>query len=236
MLKISLQKDLTFKLYYKLTSADDTKAIKMNNKFSFIFVNGTYSSSKSKFAENLASYSYNFGYKIHIFKKGFSELPSLSTKKFVGDMLNFIDQKSIKKGEKIIVIIPPIINTKLIIDNLLKIPEFVENCAVQAIVTKINLNNFYQNSNKEICENFLSFCTSGYSQFIILDHHEKQDSEINSIYSFLEELFPYGIIFRTSNNIVHESIAKDILNYDAFDSKINKLERRKTIPFKSKRL
>jgi len=89
MLKISLQKNLTFKLYYKLTTgtSEESKPAKNENKFQFIFINGTYGSRKNKFAENLAGYQLSFGTKIHIFSKRYHELPGLNAKKFVGDML-----------------------------------------------------------------------------------------------------------------------------------------------------
>jgi len=74
---------------------------------------------------------------------------------------------------------------------------------------------------------------AGYSQFIVLDHHGKPDSEIDSFYAIFRELFPYSIIYRQTNNMVHESIAKDILYYEGFDSKMNKLERKRNTPFKN---
>jgi hypothetical protein len=95
------------------------------------------------------------------------------------------------------------------------------------------MTNFYHNSHKEIAENFLTFCTAGYSQFIILDNYGAEEKEVDTLQSALRNLFAYSTIYRINSNIVQEGIATDILNSNAFESKMNKIERKRNIPFKS---
>jgi len=100
---------------------------------------------------------------IHIYKKPWVELPKFNNKLFVEDMLAFLNSPELKPGDKVLIVLPSSMNTKLIVDNILRMPEFTDRCDLKAIVTKINMNNFYHNEHREICENFLTFCNAGYS-------------------------------------------------------------------------
>jgi len=234
IMKINTKKDLTFKVFYKITEFAETTQPSNNEvkKFEVFFINGTFNSGKNKFADNLAKNAKALGYNIHIFRKRHKELLKLNNKLFVEDMLRFLADKSVRPGDKILIVLPSVLNTKLIVDNILRMPEFTEYCDLRAIITKINLTNFYQNANKEICENFLTFCTAGYSQFIIMDNYGTDEKEVDRLTSAFRSLFTHSAIYRINSNIVHESLAKDILTSNAFDSKINKIERKRNIPFK----
>ena len=224
---------MNFKIFYKLTQAPETVENPNEPKrIEVFFVNGAYSAGKTVFAENLAAQGKSLGFKMHVYKKTYKELPSLNNKIFVEGLLGFIKNNSIKAGDKVLVVLPSILNTKLIVDNILRMPEFTDMCEIRNIITKINMNNFYHNAHKEIAENFLTFCNSGYSQFIILDNYGTADSEIDSLMATLRGLFTYSTIFRINSNIVQQSIAKDILNANNFDMKMNKIERKKVIPIK----
>jgi hypothetical protein len=234
IMKINTHKDLTFKVFYKIAESEGSQPVKQENKkFEIYFINGTYNSGKNKFADNLAKYSKILGYNIHVFRKRHQELLKINNKFFVDDMLRFLADKSVKPGDKILIVLPSVLNTKLIVDNILRMPDFTEFCELRAIITKINLTNFYQNVNKEICENFLTFCTAGYSQFIILDNYGTDEKEVDRLSSALRSLFTHSAIYRINSNIIQESLAKDILTSNSFDSKINKIERKRNIPFKS---
>ena len=234
-LKINNNKDLNFKLFYKLIQAPETPDTQAEaGKVEVFFISGAYSAGKTRFAENLAHQGKTLGFKTHVYKKEARELPSLNNKIFVEGLLNFITKGSVKAGDKVLAVLPSGLNPKLIVDNVLRMVEFTDVCALKAIITKINMNNFYHNAHKEISENFLTFCNAGYSQFIILDNYGTDDRDVDALTSALRGLFAYSTIFRINGNIVQQSIAKDILTANTFDSKINKIERKKNIPFKCK--
>lgn len=231
-LKINNQKDLNFKVFFKIIQAPEIAENQNEPKKVEVFlINGAYSAGKTVFAENLATRGKGLGYTVHIYQKNPKELPSLNNKIFVEGLLSFL-RSGVKTGEKVLVVLPSLLNTKLIVDNILRMPEFTDLCEIRTIITKINMNNFYHNSHKEIAENFLTFCNSGYSQFIILDNYGTDDSEIDTLTAALRGLFSYSIIFRINSNMVQQSIAKDILTANNFDLKINKIERKKVIPIK----
>ncbi len=234
IMKINTRKDLTFKVFYKITESQEAVQSSKDEikKFEVFFINGTYNSGKNKFADNLARYAKTLGYNIHVFRRRHKELLKINHKIFVEDMLRFLAEKSVKPGDKILIVLPSVLNTKLIVDNILRMPEFTEYCELRAIVTKINMTNFYQNANKEITENFLTFCTAGYSQFIILDNYGTEEIEVDRLSSALRGLFTHSFLYRINSNIIQESLAKDILASNSFDSKINKIERKRNIPFK----
>jgi len=232
-LKINNNKDLNFKLFYKLIQAPETPDTQGEaGKVEVFFISGAYSAGKNRFAENLAHQGKTLGFKTHIFRKAPQDLPSLNNKIFVEGLLSFI-KGSVQAGDKVLAVLPSGLNPKLIVDNVLRMVEFTDVCSLKAIITKINMNNFYHNSHKEISENFLTFCNAGYSQFIILDNYGTDDRDVDSLTSALRGLFAYSTIFRINGNIVQQSIAKDILTANTFDSKINKIERKKNVPFKA---
>lgn len=134
-------------------------------------MNGVYCTGKFKFANNLAKYAKSLGMHVHVFKKGWADLPKLNNKMFVDEMFEFLAQKEIKGGDKVLIVLPSSLNTKLIVDNILRMQDFTDKCDLKAIITKINTNNFYHNDHKQVCENFLTFCNAGYSQYIIVDNY-----------------------------------------------------------------
>jgi len=238
ILKMNNLKELTFKLFNKIVKSKDEETKKeetkkddasTKKKIDFIFVNGPFNAGKRKFGESLQRFEGEFGCKILAFNKRFIELPGIDEQGFVHEMMDLVQRSKLKGGDQVVAVIPSILNTKVIVDGLLLMPEFTEFCSVKAVITKINLNNLLQSQHKEIFEHFLLSCSAGYSQFIIFDHLGINEKELEIYFANFREMFPFSKVYRTSNNILDVNIARDILNYKEFDAKINKLERKRTI-------
>jgi hypothetical protein len=232
LLKITNEKDLTFKVFYKITESEENQIKPDPKKLGVYFINGTFGSGKNKFVDNLAKYSKSLNLTIHVFKKTGKELVGLNNKIFVDDFLRFANDPEVKPNDIVIVSLPSLLNTKLIVDNITRMPEFTNKCELRSIVTKINLSNFYQHQHKEISENILTYCTAGYSQFILLDNYGGDESDNDRLSASIRNLFTHASVYRVNSNIIQEGLAKDILFSCNFESKINKIERKRNIPFK----
>lgn len=122
-------------------------------------------------------------------------------------MLETLKSGKYKAGEKVLIVLPSSMNTKLIVDNILRMEDFTNVCDLKAIITKINMSNFYHNDHKEICENFLTCCNAGYSQFIILDNYGAEEKVVDRLTFGMTELYQYCKVYRINSNIIQEHIA-----------------------------
>ena len=50
---------------------------------------------------------------------------------------------------------------------------------IRTVIKKVNINNMFMNENKCIQPNLLSYSTSGFSQFTVLDSYGNFDKEID---------------------------------------------------------
>ena len=218
ILKMNNSKDLTFKLFNKIVKSKDEEgkqeeskkeSKEVKKKIDFIFVNGSFNAGKRKFAESLKRFENEFGCKILAYIRKFTELPGVDEQSFVQDMMDLVQKNNLKGGDQVVAVIPPVLNTKIIVDGLLMLPEFTELHSVKAVITKININNLLQSQHKEIFEHFLLSCSPGYSQFIIFDYFGLDEQELEIYYANFREMFPFSSVYCISNNILDPNIARE---------------------------
>lgn len=102
---------------------------------------------------------------------------------------------------------------------------------IRTIITKVNVNNFYKNSNWQIVENVTSYGIPGYSQVLILDTYDNYEKDVESLRILLKNIRPEYTIYRLTNNIIYPDVAKDILAQNKFQNDMNVFTRNKLSVF-----
>ena len=200
------------------------------NEFSqipIIIINGSNCSGKHRFAENLLRYEEEFiPFKFHLLNfKGLNIL-QLDEGLVLKTMVDFAIKGKILSKEHIIILVQPAkLNTKLIIDLLERNTDLANKFRIKAVITKVNINNMFENVNKQFVKKVLGFGVEGYSQFLILDSYGNAETQIDQWNKLIKMALPKANLYRIMNNIVPMAIVQDIIKYEGFYSEKNKFER-----------
>jgi len=134
-----------------------------------IFVNGSYCSGKGKFIQSLIRFGNDNNLKLHLLKYARNildfyiflakidlissrfdnnDLNTLTEKTFMSALRKLSIDKKIQAPEIIVAVIPHFINSKVILDYFSKSETISASFYLRCVATKVNINNFYADSNK----------------------------------------------------------------------------------------
>lgn len=203
-----------------------------NSQIQIIIINGSHCSGKKRFSENLLRYEQEFfPLKFHLLSFKNYELPNLDEIKLLKKLVDFSVEHKINKNNIIFIVQPAKLNTVVLLEMLEKYQELSSKFTIKCIITKININNMFENLNKQFVKKVLGFAIEGYSQFLILDSYGNPETQIDQWNKLLKTALPKSNLFRIMNNIVPMSIVQDIMKYEGFYLEKNKFERLKNAVF-----
>ncbi|EGR29741.1 hypothetical protein IMG5_149240 [Ichthyophthirius multifiliis] len=215
---------VTFKNMYEQLQSQP----KNFEKIGVIVINGPYCSGKRKFCENLSRFGGETCIRIHTFKLEINEFnEEINEKFFLTNFLRFSSEKKIQKSDIILMCIPYFLSTKILLEYFTKSEKIENNFYIRNVISKINLNNFYQNSNKNLIPNLISYCIEGYTQYIMLDTYNNYDDDVNKANKLIKNIVPNASIFKIMNNILNPGLAKDLIYSNNFMTEGNILSRYK---------
>lgn len=233
--KLSDLKLVNYKsLYEEHLIAPNKPAKFLPSQIPLIIVNGSNGSGKKRFAENLLRYQTEYmPMKFHLLSFKLYELPNLDEKTFLKRLLEFAIENKITSQESnlIILVQPAEINTHVIIDWLEKNQDLANKFRIKCVITKININNIFQNETKQFTNKLLGFGVEGFSQFLILDSYGNSETQIDQWFKVFRSVLPKSNIYRIMNNILPIYIAQDIMKYEGFNTEKNQFERLKNAVF-----
>ena len=197
------------------------------SKIQIIIINGSNCAGKTRFADNLLRYEREFlPLKFHVLSFKTYDLPQLDEGVLVKKMVDFAVTRKIPLKENIIILVQPAkLNTNVIIDFLERNPDLASKFKIKAVVTKVNINNMFENMNKQFVRKLLGFGVEGYSQFLILDSYGNAETQIDQWNKLIKTALPNANLYRVMNNIIPMSIVQDIMKYEGFYLEKNKFER-----------
>ncbi len=228
--KLSELKLVNYKPFYEEFVMNSGKSVISNSeknisKIQIIIVNGSNCSGKTRFVQNLLRFEQEFTEeKLHFLSLKPYEIPSLNEGLLLIKLLDFaISNKITPKGNIIFVIQPARLNIVTFIDLLEKNVDFSSKFCIKCVITKVNINNIYENFHKQFVKKLLLF--GAYSQFLILDSYGNTEIEIDHWNSLIKASFPTVNLYRIMNNIVSLGVMKDIMRYSGFYDKKARFER-----------
>jgi len=77
-----------------------------------------------------------------------TDLNTLTEKTFMSALRKFTSDKKIQAPEIIVAVIPHFINSKVILDYFSKSETISASFYLRCVATKVNINNFYADTNK----------------------------------------------------------------------------------------
>jgi hypothetical protein len=77
-----------------------------------------------------------------------TDLNTLTEKTFMSALRKFTSDKKIQAPEVIVAVIPHFINSKVILDYFSKSETISASFYLRCVATKVNINNFYADTNK----------------------------------------------------------------------------------------
>jgi len=193
----------------------------LKNKIGIIAITGGYCSGKRQFAKNLQRLENELSWRIHVHQLNKSEYGSIDEDQFLQHFFNFCESSHLKPGNTLVIsVLPCEMNIKLYLEILLKHPKS-SSFQILSILTKMNISNLFQDKNRQVAEKTFSFPIHGYSQCVVLDTYDQNEKEIASLESLVKTAIPEIEIVRSMSNIIHLSVAKDLMSFPRFQLAVN---------------
>ena len=228
--KLSDLKLSTYKPLYEehlVSSSQSQVIIPETGQIQIIIVNGGNCSGKQKFAENLIRYENEFSpIKFHILSFKRYEFPFLDENKVLRRLIDLAVERKIACKNNIIILVQPTkLNVQVLIDLLEKNQDLAGKFRIKCVITKVNINNMFENLTMQFSKKVLCFGVEGYSQFLFLDSYGNPENQIDQWNKTIRMALPNAVIYRITNNIVQMGIIQDIMKYEGFYLEKNKFER-----------